>query len=86
VSISGFTIRHAAAGREAGILNTRDYTIQVSTNGTSWTTVVTVTGNTAGVTAYAVVCTARYVRLAITKPTGNTDKAARIYEFQVFGV
>jgi glucose/arabinose dehydrogenase len=86
VSISGFTIRHAAAGREAPILNTRDYTIQVSTNGTSWTTVVTVTGNTAGVTPYAVVCTARYVRLNITKPTGNTDKAARIYEFAVFGV
>jgi glucose/arabinose dehydrogenase/PKD repeat protein len=86
VSISGFTIRHAAAGREAPILNTRDYTIQVSTNGTSWTTVVSVTGNTAGVTPYAVVCTARYVRLAITRPTGNTDKAARIYEFQVFGV
>ncbi|NUR92826.1 MAG: hypothetical protein HOY71_52885, partial [Nonomuraea sp.] len=50
-----------------------------------WTTAVTVTGNTAGTTTHPVSTTARYVLLSITKPTQNSDSAARIYEFEAWG-
>ena len=65
--------------------NTRDFTLQVSSNGTTWTTVATVTGNTASVTNHPITTTtARYVRLNITAPTQTTDNAARIYEVEVY--
>jgi len=57
----------------------------VSSNGTTWTTVVTVTANTASVTNHPITTTtARYVRLNITVPTQTTDNAARIYEVEVY--
>src|SRR5262245_11537481 len=45
-----FVVRHAGAGGESTDFNTRDFNIQVSTNGTTFTPVVTVAGNTASVT------------------------------------
>jgi len=83
--IQSFTLRHAGAGGESTSWNTRDFTLQVSSNGTSWTTVVTVTGNTASVTTHPIATTtARYVRLNITAPTSTGDTAARIYEVEVY--
>jgi len=80
-AIQSFTVRHAAAGGESASWNTRDFTLQVSSNGATWTTMVTVTGNTASVTNHPIATTtARYVRLNITVPTQTTDNAARIYE------
>ncbi|HEY0688297.1 MAG TPA: discoidin domain-containing protein [Kribbella sp.] len=84
-SIGSFEISHASAGGESASYNTRAYTIQTSANGSSWTTRVTVTNNTAGVTTHTVSgVSARYVRLNITTPAQGTDPAARIYELKVF--
>ncbi|HET8681354.1 MAG TPA: GH92 family glycosyl hydrolase, partial [Micromonosporaceae bacterium] len=49
-AVQSFTVRHAGAGGETTTWNTRAYTIQVSTDGTNFTTPVTVTANTASVT------------------------------------
>lgn len=77
--------RRPGAGGETTTGNTRDFTLQVSTNGTTWTTVATVTGNTASVTNHTITpVSARYVRLDITAPTSTTDNAARIYEVEVY--
>ncbi|GAA0691096.1 discoidin domain-containing protein [Kitasatospora atroaurantiaca] len=84
--LSHFTVKHAAAGGESSSWNTRDFTIQVrSSSADAWTTVATVTGNTAATTTHPVNTTARYVRLVITRPTQTTDPAARIYEFEAWG-
>ncbi|MGK5741567.1 discoidin domain-containing protein [Micromonospora sp. URMC 103] len=84
-NIRQFVVRHAGAGGEATSLNTRAFSIQVSTDGTTWTTAVTVTANTANVTTHDVTATGRYVRLNITTPTQTTDPSARIYELEVYG-
>jgi hypothetical protein len=85
-SVSGFILKHSAAGGEPEEWNTRDFTIQLSPDGTTWSTPVNVTGNTASLTRHAITSvTARYVRLNVTTPTQNGDPAARIYELQVFG-
>lgn len=84
-NITRFAVQHAGAGGESADWNTRDFTIQVSQDGTNWTTAVTVTGNTAGGTSHPVATTAaRYVRLNVTAPTQNTDTATRIYELEVY--
>lgn len=85
-AVTGLEIDHASAGGESTSYNTRAYTVQVSTNGTSWTTVAQATANTAGVTTHTLTATnARYVRLNVTKPTQTTDPATRVYELKVFG-
>ncbi len=84
-SVSQFVIRHAGAGGESTAWNTRDFTIQVSTNGTSWTTVSTTTANTASVTTHNIAPTqARYARLNVTTPASDGNGAARVYEFEVY--
>ncbi|MGW0069445.1 endo-beta-N-acetylglucosaminidase [Streptosporangium sandarakinum] len=85
-SLSRLVVRHAQAGGESAQFNTRDFTIQVRSGSSDpWQTAVTVTGNTAASTTHPVTLTARYLRLSITKPTQNTDPAARIYEFEAWG-
>jgi Ricin-type beta-trefoil lectin domain-like/F5/8 type C domain/PQQ-like domain len=85
-SVNSFTIRHAGAGGEAAALDTKDFNIQLSADLMSWTTVVTVTGNTQDVTTHPITAqNARYARLNVTTPTNNTDTAMRIYEFEVYG-
>ncbi|MFD4525804.1 discoidin domain-containing protein [Streptomyces sp. NPDC058470] len=85
-SLTGLEIDHAGAGGEAASYNTRAYTVQVSTNASTWTTVAQATANTAGVTTHTLTGTsARYVRLNVTTPTQTTDPATRVYEFKVFG-
>ncbi|MFI6759841.1 discoidin domain-containing protein [Micromonospora sp. NPDC050417] len=65
--------------------NTRDFDLQVSTNGTAWSTVATVRGNTANVTTHTFTpVTARYVRLNVLTPTNDSDTAARIFELEVY--
>ena len=53
-TVNRFVVKHAGAGGENTAWNTRDFTLQVSTNGTTWTTVATVTGNTASTTTHNV--------------------------------
>jgi len=83
--VGRFVLRHAGAGGEPAKFNTRDYDLQVSTNGTTWTTVSAVRANTADVSTHAVTpVSARYVRVNILDPTQDSDPAARIYEFEVY--
>jgi RHS repeat-associated protein len=85
-TVTSVVIRHAAAGGESASWNTRDYTVQVSTNASTWTTVATVSANTDPVTTHQFAATtARYIKLNITTPTQNGDPAARIYELEVYG-
>ncbi|MEV0643955.1 discoidin domain-containing protein [Phytomonospora sp. NPDC050363] len=85
-SLSRFTVKHAGAGGESATWNTRDFTVQTRSATTDpWATAVTVAGNTASTTTHPVATAARYVRLVITRPTQNTDPAARIYEFEAWG-
>lgn len=85
-TIDRFVIYHAGAGGESSQYDTRDFTLQLSSNNTSWTTVVSVTGNTSDVTTNTITATqARYVKLVITNPQTSTQFiAARIYELEVF--
>jgi predicted alpha-1,6-mannanase (GH76 family) len=86
-TIVGFRVRHASGGGEDPAWNTADFDLAVSGDGTTWTPVVQVTGNTAGVTTHPIVgVDARHVRLHIAKAQTATDfVAARIYELEVFG-
>ncbi len=64
------------------------YTVEVSTNGTSYTTVVNQTANTTGgvtLTDNFAAVSARYVRLTVTGASGYTGGFASLYEFRVFG-
>jgi len=85
-TFSYFVVKSAGAGGEDPVYNTRDYNIQVSNTGrsNSWTTVATVSGNTANVTTTQIApTTARYVKLNIVDGEQGAGTAARIYEFEV---
>ncbi|WP_261301656.1 CBM35 domain-containing protein [Paenibacillus andongensis] len=85
VDLNRWVVKHAGAGGESATLNTKDFKLQGSMDGSTWFDVDTVTGNTASVTDRTVSkFTARYVRLYITTPTQNTDQHSRIYEFEVY--
>jgi len=85
-TVRSFVVRHAGAGGESATWNTKDYNIQISTDGTTWTTAATIAGNTANVTTTTITASsARYVKLNITTPAQDTNAAARIYEFEVMG-
>lgn len=84
-TVKRFVVKHAGAGGESTAWNSRDFNIQTSSNGISWTTVTTVSGNTASTSTHAITArTARYVRLNITTPAQDGNPAARIYEFEVY--
>jgi glucose/arabinose dehydrogenase len=83
--VNRFVVKHAGAGGENTAWNTRDFTIQTSLDGSTWTTRTTVTGNTASTTTHDVAAAAaRHVRLNVTAPTSNADRNARIYELEVY--
>ncbi|GLZ79795.1 alpha-1,2-mannosidase [Actinorhabdospora filicis] len=85
-AVKSFTVRHAAAGGEYAGWNTRDFDLQVSTDGTNWTTVSQARGVNAAVTEHplATPVNARYVRLSVITPTQDGGTAARIYELEVY--
>ncbi|MGA5300195.1 discoidin domain-containing protein [Nucisporomicrobium flavum] len=84
VPIRSITVQHASAGGEPAEWNTRDFDLSVSADGTTWTPVAQVRGNTASPTKHQVVATGRYVRLDVLTPTQTDDPAARIYELEVY--
>ncbi|WP_222598453.1 discoidin domain-containing protein [Lentzea tibetensis] len=85
INIGQFVVRHAGAGGESADMNTRAFTIQVSTNGTTFTTAVTVTANAANVSTHDIAAiSARHVRLSVTQPEQGGGGAARIYELEVY--
>ena len=85
-TVSQVDISHAQAGGEDASMNTQEYAIEVSEDGTEYTQVALVKGNTEGATSNAFApVNARYVKLVVNKPTQGSDTAARIYEMQVRG-
>jgi hypothetical protein len=86
MNVNKLVIQHAGAGGESTAYNTRAYNLQLSTDGSTFTQVVSVTANTANTTTHAIPTTlARYVRLNVTVPTQTTNAATRIYEVEVYG-
>lgn len=84
-SIGQFVVKHAQAGGESLSQNTRDFQLQVSNDGTTFTTVAAVTNNTLSQTTHTISpVSARYVRLWITAPEQTGSGAARIYEPEVY--
>ena len=84
VHIGSLVVRHAGAGGEDTAWNTRDYDLQTSTDGSTWTTAAQVRANTANVTTTTTNVNARYIRMNVITPTQNTNTAARIYEFEAY--
>ena len=84
--ITSFTVRHAGAGGEISGYNTRDFTVQVSNDGSTWSTVWTVTGNTANVSSktLATPVSARYLRLNVQYGEQSYAYKARIFEFEAW--
>ncbi len=85
-NITRWIVKHAGTGGESTGYNTRDFKLQKSSDGNSWTDVDSVTGNMADITDRTVTSfSARYVRLYITNPqTSAVNKAARIYELELY--
>jgi predicted alpha-1,2-mannosidase len=88
-TVSTFVVKHAGLGAENTGWNSGAYTIQTSTDGTTFSTAVNVSGNTSSRTVHSVSArTARFVRMNISTPTNNGNNpnaATRIYEFEVYG-
>jgi hypothetical protein len=84
-AVGSFTVRHASAGGESRIFNTRDYDIDLSTDGAAWTNAVQARTNVAQVSWHSIApSTARYVRLAIVQGQQDSNATVRIYEFEVW--
>ncbi|MBP3828856.1 MAG: discoidin domain-containing protein [Bacteroidaceae bacterium] len=82
--ISRYVVRHAEAGGLGPELNSRDFTIEVSLDGETWTTVGTHVGNTAPVTDTSITpVEARYVRVNVTN--SGIDGIVRIGDIEVYG-
>lgn len=85
--IAMLKVYHAEAGGENADMNTEEYMLEVSTDGTNFETVLDVKKNSQGTTSDAFKLTpARYVRFTTLKPTQGSDSAARIYEIEVYGL
>ena len=85
--ISRWVVKHAGEGGETLSLNTKNYKLQGSLDGTTWTDLDSVEGNVSNSTdRYIRKSTARYVRLYITTPQNYAETGtANIYEFEVYG-
>jgi hypothetical protein len=79
-------IKHAGLGGETTGFNTGAFAIDTSTDGTTFSTAVNVTGSRSSRTFHPITPrTARFVRLRILTPTNNGNGATRIYELEVYG-
>jgi hypothetical protein len=84
-NVGRFVVEHAGAGGDDFNMNTRDFNIQVSSDGQTFSTVASVTGNIQSITTHDIPATqARYIRLNVLTPEGAVALPANIYEFQVF--
>ncbi|GJM69580.1 hypothetical protein HMSSN036_17960 [Paenibacillus macerans] len=89
-TVHRFVVAHAGAAGEPDGFNTRDFTIETSSDDVHWTTAVTVTDNTYGTTEHELdtPVTARYFKLNITDPGDANESGnyqANIYEFAAYG-
>lgn len=85
--ISRWVVKHAGEGGDSLSLNTKNYKLQGSLDGTTWADLDSVTGNVSNVTdRYITKSNVRYVRLYITTPQNYAETGtANIYEFEVYG-
>ena len=82
--ISRFVVRHAEAAGLDPELNSRDFTVETSLDGETWTTAGTYANNTSPVTEATInPIEARYVRVNVTN--GGTDGYVRIGDIEVYG-
>lgn len=82
--ISRYVVRHAEAGGLDPRLNSRNLNVEVSLDGTTWTTVGTHVGNTSPVSEGSITPTeARYVRVNVTD--SGADGYVRIGDIEVYG-
>ena len=82
--ISRYVVRHAEAGGLDSELNSRNFTIETSVDGETWTTVGTHTNNIAPVTDISITpVEARYVRVNVTN--AGLDGYVRIADIEVYG-
>ncbi|MEV6493757.1 GH92 family glycosyl hydrolase, partial [Actinoplanes sp. NPDC051633] len=85
-TVSAVVLKHAGLGGESTGWNTGGYTISTSTDASTWSAAVTVTGARSSRTfARFQPRQARYVRMDITTPANDGNAAARIYELEVYG-
>jgi hypothetical protein len=85
-NVNRFIVRHAGAGGEDMTFDTRAFTIDVSTNGSTFTPVVNVSANTANVSTHDISpMPAQFVRLTVTQGAQSGANTARIYELEVYG-
>ncbi len=83
-NLSRYVIRHAGDGGLSQTLNTRDYRVRVSADGTNWATIDTCTGNQANVSDIEIPpVTVQYVRLIVDNP--GADSTARVADVELFG-
>ncbi len=82
--ISRYVVRHAEAAGLDPELNSRDFTVETSLDGETWTTAGTYANNTSPVTEATInPIEARYVRVNVTN--GGTDGYVRIGDIEVYG-
>ena len=82
--ISRYVVRHAEAGGLEPQLNSRDFTVEASLDGETWTTVGTHQGNIAPVTDASITpVEAQYLRVTVTN--GGKDGFVRIGDIEVYG-
>ena len=84
--ITRWVVKNAQAGGESATLNTKDYKLQVSTDGVNFTDADSVTGNSAAITDRNISSTsARYARLRIiTANQTGADGYTRVREFEIY--
>lgn len=83
-SINRYVIRHAEAGGMEPGLNSREFYIETSLDGETWTPAGSHTNNTAAVTDATITAVqAQYVRLTVTHP--GTDGFTRIGDIEIYG-
>ncbi|RZA26342.1 MAG: hypothetical protein EOP10_03930 [Proteobacteria bacterium] len=79
--VKSVRILHAGAGAESRTLNTKDFELQISSNGNDFTDLSSIRGNQSSMTYHKVSGTGRYVRLRFTN--AGMDNMGRIYEIAV---
>lgn len=85
LKVNRFVVEHAGAGGDDFTLNTRDFNIQVSEDGSNFQTVATAVGNIQSITTHDVApVAARFIRLNIVTPAQIPTTQSNIYELQVF--
>lgn len=84
--VASFVVKHAGLGAETTGWNTGAFAIDTSTDGSTWSTAVNVSGSRSSRTFHPVTArAARFVRLRSLTPTNNGNTATRIYELEVYG-